>query len=73
MRSEIDVVTFTSSSTVKNLVQQLGNITSLQQTKIACIGPVTADTARNYALEPDIVAENYTIDGLVNAIKEHVQ
>ena len=70
---EIDFVTFTSSSTVKNLVQQLGNITPLQQVKIACIGPVTADTARNFALEPDIVAETYTIDGLVNAIKEHVQ
>ena len=70
---EIDFVTFTSSSTVKNLVQQLGNITPLQQVKIACIGPVTADTARNFALEPDIVAETYTIDGLVNAIKEYVQ
>ena len=70
---EIDFVTFTSSSTVKNLVQQIGNITPLQQTKIACIGPVTADTARNFALEPDIVAETYTIDGLVNAIKEYVQ
>ncbi|WP_315436586.1 uroporphyrinogen-III C-methyltransferase [uncultured Selenomonas sp.] len=72
-RGEIDFVTFTSSSTVKNLVQQIGNITPLQQTKIACIGPVTADTARNFALEPDIVAETYTIDGLVNAIKEYVQ
>ena len=70
---EIDFVTFTSSSTVKNLVQQLGNITPLQQVKIACIGPVTADTARNFALEPDIVTETYTIDGLVNAIKEYVQ
>ena len=69
---EIDFVTFTSSSTVKNLVQQIGNITPLQQVKIACIGPVTADTARNFALEPDIVAETYTIDGLVNAIKECV-
>lgn len=73
MRGEIDVVTFTSSSTVKNLVQQLGNITPLQQTKIACIGPVTAETARNYALDPDIVADTYTIDGLVESIKEHVQ
>ena len=73
MRGEIDIVTFTSSSTVKNLVQQLGNITPLQQTKIACIGPVTADTARSFALEPDLVAEHYTIDGLVNAIKEHMQ
>jgi len=73
MRGEIDFVTFTSSSTVKNFVQQLGNITPLQQTKIACIGPVTAETARSFALEPDIVAEDYTIDGLVHAIREYVK
>ena len=73
MRGEIDFVTFTSSSTVKNFVRQLGNITPLQHTKIACIGPVTAETARSFALEPDIVAENYTIDGLVHAIREYVQ
>lgn len=72
-RGEIDVVTFTSSSTVKNLVKMLGNITPLRQAKIACIGPVTADTARSFALEPDIVAEEYTIDGLVNSIKEYVR
>ena len=70
---EIDFVTFTSSSTVKNLVRQLGNITSLQQVKIACIGPVTAETARSFALVPDIVADTYTIDGLVESIKEYVQ
>ena len=73
MRGEIDFVTVTSSSTVKNLVRQLGNITPLQHTKIACIGPVTAETARSFALEPDIIAENYTIDGLVHAIREYVQ
>ena len=70
---EIDFVTFTSSSTVKNLVQQLSNITPLQHAKIACIGPVTAETAQSFALEPDIVAEHYTIDGLVHAIREYVQ
>lgn len=72
-RGEIDMVTFTSSSTVKNLVRMLGNITPLQQVQIACIGPVTADTARSFALEPDVVAEEYTIDGLVNSIKEYVK
>ena len=72
-RGEIDMVTFTSSSTVKNLVKMLGNITPLRQTKIACIGPVTADTARSFALEPDIVAREYTIDGLVHSIKEYLQ
>ena len=69
----LDFVTFTSSSTVKNLVKQLGNITPLQQAKIACIGPVTAETARSFALEPDIIADTYTIDGLIESIKEYVK
>lgn len=73
MNGEVDLVTFTSSSTVKNLVNILGNITPLQQTKLACIGPVTADTVRSFALEPHIIADTYTIDGLVECIKEYFQ
>ena len=73
MNGKIDFVTFTSSSTVKNLVKQLGNITPLQQAKIACIGPVTAETARSFALEPDIIADTYTIGGLIESIKEYVK
>ena len=34
----------------------------------ACIGPVTADTAKSLGIEPDIIAKEYTIDGLVEAI-----
>ena len=65
----IDLVTFTSSSTVKNLVQILGGADALAGVKTACIGPVTADTARSLGIEPAIVAETYTIDGLVAAIQ----
>ena len=36
--------------------------------KIACIGPITAQTAREHHLKPDIVAEDYTIEGLVAAL-----
>ena len=36
--------------------------------KIACIGPVTADTCRELGLRPDIVAEKYTIQGLTESI-----
>ena len=39
-------------------------------TTIACIGPVTAQTARELGLEPDLVAEEHTIEGLVQAILE---
>lgn len=64
----IDMVTFTSSSTVKNLVNIIGSADVLQGVKTACIGPVTADTAKSLGIEPDIIAKEYTIDGLVEAI-----
>ncbi len=66
----IDYVTFTSSSTVHNLIKLLGSTESLAKVKKACIGPVTAETARKAGLEPDIVAKTYTIEGLVEAIKQ---
>ena len=64
----IDMVTFTSSSTVKNLVNIIGSADLLNGVKTACIGPVTADTAKSLGIEPDIIAKEYTIDGLVEAI-----
>ena len=68
VNGEIDVVTFTSSSTVKNLVNIIGSVDFLKDVKTACIGPVTADTAKSLGIEPDIIAKEYTIDGLVEAI-----
>ncbi|MCR5758031.1 MAG: uroporphyrinogen-III C-methyltransferase [Selenomonas sp.] len=65
---EIDLVTFTSSSTVRNFVEITGSAAVLQGVKTAYIGPVTADTAKSLGIEPDIVAKEYTIDGLVEAI-----
>lgn len=71
---DIDVVTFASSSTVRNLCRALGDeaITLLRGTVAACIGPVTAGTARDLGIEPMIVADEHTIPGLVRAIREHV-
>lgn len=68
----IDVVTFTSSSTVRSLVDMLGSSSGLLPScTVACIGPVTAATARELGLEPAIVATNYTIPGLIDAIRHH--
>ena len=67
-----DVVTFTSSSTVTNLAQLLnGNLDALLQSTVACIGPVTASTARELGLKVDIVALEHTIPGLVDALEAH--
>ncbi len=70
----IDAVTFTSSSTVTNFVTLLGEgdlPQLLRNTVVACIGPITADTARSYGLIPTIVAEEYTVPALARAIVEY--
>lgn len=68
---KVDVITFTSSSTVKNFVKLLRGVDSshvLSGVKIACIGPITAQTARDEGLKVDLVAKEYTIPGLVEAL-----
>jgi uroporphyrinogen III methyltransferase/synthase len=68
----IDIVTFTSSSTVNNLVSALeGELDSIKGCTIACIGPVTADAADRAGLSVDIVAEEHTIPGLVSAMEKY--
>lgn len=67
----IHIVTFTSSSTVKNFVTALApfNVPELLHgVKVACIGPITADTARSLGLNVDIVAKDYHIQGLLDAL-----
>jgi hydroxymethylbilane synthase len=65
---QIDAVTFTSSSTVKNFMALQNDIGNAA---VFCIGPVTADTARELGLRVDAVAREHTIDGLVNAMIEY--
>lgn len=68
-----DVITFTSSSTVSNFVRAFPEDrlpAILGDAEIACMGPVTADTARKLGLEVSIVAREYTTHGLVQAIAE---
>lgn len=68
---QIDVITFTSSSTVNNLMDVLGpDWRAAQKARIACIGPVTAATAEKVGLKVDILASESTIPGLVSAIEE---
>ncbi|MFC1939217.1 uroporphyrinogen-III C-methyltransferase [Chloroflexota bacterium] len=69
---EIDIVTFTSSSTVSNLMTVFpGELSAINGVKIACIGPKTADTAARAGLKVDIIAQEQTIPGLVAAIEEY--
>ncbi|HWI54839.1 MAG TPA: uroporphyrinogen-III synthase, partial [Desulfobacteria bacterium] len=71
---KIHVLTFTSSSTVKNFIRKLGDRRSeelLNNAVVACIGPITSATARELGLKVDIEALRYTIDGLVEAILKY--
>jgi len=71
-KRHLDVITFTSSSTVKNFVALLGMRAkvpaSLERTTLASIGPVTSATLRELGLGVDVEAKQYTIPGLVKAI-----
>jgi uroporphyrinogen-III synthase len=64
------VVTFTSSSTVKNFAALVGpkRLRSLEGIRMSSIGPVTSATLREFKLGVDISAKEYTIPGLVAAI-----
>jgi uroporphyrinogen III methyltransferase / synthase len=72
----IDMITFTSSSTVKNfhaLLPSQGLDRLMQGITIATIGPITADTARNLGFDVHIVAKAYTIPKLCDAIVKYYQ
>ncbi len=68
-----DAITFTSSSTVRGLVQSLdaaglSPAEVLAGIALACIGPVTAGTLHEFGRAPAVVAEEYTMPGLVQAL-----
>jgi len=71
---KIDLITFTSSSTVKNFRDLLPseNLKTLMAgVTIASIGPITADTAIKSGFDVHIVAKTFTIKGLCEAICEY--
>lgn len=71
---DVDIITFTSSSTVTHFMglvgkEDAGNL--LEGVVVASIGPVTSRTIREFGLEPTLEASEYTIDGLLDAIDHH--
>jgi uroporphyrinogen III methyltransferase / synthase len=72
--NRIDVITFTSSSTVKNfkaLLPAENFLELIRDITIASIGPITTDTAKELGFDVHINAESYTIPGLVEAILQY--
>ncbi|MCB0210116.1 MAG: uroporphyrinogen-III C-methyltransferase [Anaerolineae bacterium] len=69
-----DIVTFTSSSTVQGYVNCLDGrnpAEALADSQVVCIGPITAATAEKLGVPVQAVAEEYTIEGIVEALKNH--
>ena len=72
----VNVITFTSSSTVSNFAEIVGmkNLSSLlQNSLVACIGPVTAATAAEYGIDKIAQPEAYTSVALVEAIVRSIE
>jgi len=64
-----DYVTFTSASTVANLLSALdGDLAALAGARLASIGPVTSDALRAHGLEPSLEAERHDVDGVLTAL-----
>ena len=70
-----DVLTFTSASTVRGFVGQFENgeraAEAARDKTLACIGPITAEAAREAGLQVDVVADTFTTDGLIDALEAH--
>lgn len=67
----IDIITFTSSSTVRNLMAMVEDHALLDHVVFASIGPATSATLRSFGYEPQIEAKEYTINGLLEAIVDY--
>lgn len=65
------ILTFTSASTVRGFVENLGNAAQVATHGkiVACIGPITAAAAADAGLRVDVVAAEYTVEGLIEALE----
>jgi uroporphyrinogen III methyltransferase/synthase len=64
---EADFITFTSSSTVRNFIEAVGDGLPAKA-RVVSIGPVTSEAAREAGLTVDVEASRHDIDGLVEAL-----
>lgn len=73
---KIDLLTFASASTLRHFVSIVGKEClkkQLKDSKIACIGPVTADAAKALGLEVSVLPKDYTFPALTAAIVDYYQ
>ncbi len=69
---KVDCVTFTFPTAVRYFVKRLdyegGTLSMLDDVCVACIGPLTAEAARELNIHVDLVPQQHTIAGLVDAV-----
>ena len=70
LRDGVDLITFTSASTVRNFASIVGDEMEsiLRDARVACIGPITAQAAHQLGLPVHTIADDYTSNGLIEAI-----
>ena len=69
----VDIITFTSPSTVDNFIDMIGKENIPGDALIACIGPVTKEAAEAAGLTVHIMATSYTVEGMMDAMIDYVQ
>lgn len=67
---DVDLVTFTSSSTVKNVMKYPEIREAMKHLPVAVIGPVTAQELRKHGIEPLLVPKKFTVSSLINEIEK---
>ncbi len=65
----INAITFTASSTVTHFLSWIEDKRLLKNVTIACIGPITARTLEDHGFKVDVIAKEYTVEGLVEALE----
>jgi uroporphyrinogen-III synthase len=71
-KEQVDIITFTSSSTVHHFMKVIHEYSlydHIRDTPIACIGPITKNTAEQYGLHVKICPSVYTVNEMVNEMK----
>ena len=75
LERQVDIMTFTSGSSVRNFVKAIGADQAadlLKRVEVACIGPVTAAVATRLGISTTIMPSDYTVPAMVRAIVDHV-
>jgi uroporphyrinogen III methyltransferase/synthase len=71
--AQADAILFTSSSTVSETLSALGDDAPalLSRITVASIGPITSQTLLDAGIQPDVTADEYTVDGLLDALERY--